>query len=32
MASKLIAVRLTAIGFELPPFGSAAEFFAGSRL
>jgi hypothetical protein len=28
MASKLIAARLIAIGFELPPFGSAAEFFA----
>jgi hypothetical protein len=28
MASKLIAARLLAIGFELPPFGSAGEFFA----
>ena len=28
MASKLITARLLAIGFELPPFGSAAEFFA----
>ena len=28
MASKLITARLLAIGFELPPVGSAAEFFA----
>ena len=28
MASKLITARLLAIGFELPPFGSAAAFFA----
>ena len=28
MASKLIAARLTAIGFELPPFASASAFFA----
>ena len=28
MASKLIMARLLAIGFELPPVGCAAEFFA----
>ena len=28
MASKLITARLFAIGFELPPFGGATEFFA----
>jgi hypothetical protein len=28
MASELIAARLCAIGFELPTFANAAEFFA----
>jgi hypothetical protein len=28
MASTLTTARLLAIGFALPPFGSAVEFFA----